>query len=106
MFGIHRTSAACALAVFGIASMSLFAPRVEAQAVAIAQVAGRVADPTGAPVAGAQVKIIETGKQQVHTTASDDQGRYTFPICPSVPTGSKCRLPDSSCMHSPESFCR
>ena len=62
--------------------MSLFAPRAEAQAVAIAQVAGRVTDPSGAPVAGAQVRIVETGKQQVHTTASDDQGRYTFPNLP------------------------
>ena len=82
MFGSRRAGAVCALAVFGIASMSLFTPRAEAQAVAIAQVAGRVTDPSGAPVAGAQVRIVETGKQQVHTTASDDQGRYTFPNLP------------------------
>ncbi len=82
MFRIIRAGALCALAVLAIVLAGLFAPRAQAQAVAIAQVAGRVADPTGAPVAGAQVKIIETGKQQLHTAASDDQGRYTFPNLP------------------------
>src|SRR4051812_16743878 len=82
MFDARRAGAACVLAVVGIVATCLLAPRAHAQAVAIAQVAGRVTDPSGAPVAGAQVRIIETGKQQVHTSASDDQGRYTFPNLP------------------------
>lgn len=85
MSSIIRVRAACALAVFAIVSAGLLAPRALAQSVAIAQVAGRVIDPTGAPVSGASVKAIETGKQQTHATISDDQGRYVFP---NLPVGS------------------
>ena len=72
MLGMYRAGAACALAVFGIVLAGVFAP-AEAQSVAIAQVSGRVLDPTGAPIAGAQVRIIETGKQQLHETVSDGE---------------------------------
>ena len=82
MLGMYRVGAACALAIFGIVLMGVFAPPMAAQSVAIAQVSGRVLDPTGAPIAGAQVRIIETGKQQRHETASDGEGRYTFPNLP------------------------
>ena len=57
-------------------------PRAQAQAVAIAQVSGRVTDPSGAPVAGAIVKATESGKQQVHTTSTNDQGGYVIPNLP------------------------
>jgi len=82
MLGMYRAGAVCALAIFGIVSIGVFAPPVTAQSVAIAQVSGRVLDPTGAPIAGAQVRIIETGKQQRHKTVSDGEGRYTFPNLP------------------------
>ena len=85
MFSIFRAGTPCALAVLAIISAGWFAPGIQAQAVAIAQVTGRVTDSSGAPVSAAQVKAIETGKQQVHTTASDDQGRY---VIPNLPVGS------------------
>jgi hypothetical protein len=56
-----------------------------AQAVAIAEVTGTVSDPSGAAVASAQVKITETDKQQVRTTVTDSQGRYTLPNLPVGP---------------------
>ena len=85
MFSIVRAGTPCALAVLAILSAGWFAPSIEAQAVANAQVTGRVTDSSGAPVTAAQVKAIETGKQQVHTTSSDDQGRY---VIPNLPVGS------------------
>ncbi len=56
-----------------------------AQAVAIAEVGGVVSDATGAMIAGAEVRIIETEKQLVRTTNTDDQGRYTLPNLPVGP---------------------
>src|SRR5947208_6423371 len=57
----------------------------DAQAVAIAEIGGTVTDPSGAPIAGAQVRITEMEKQQVRTTVSDAQGRYTLPNLPVGP---------------------
>ena len=59
--------------------------RSMAQAVAIAEVTGTVSDPSGAAVASAQVKMTETDKQQVRTTVTDSQGRYTLPNLPVGP---------------------
>jgi hypothetical protein len=56
-----------------------------AQAVAIAQVSGIVTDPTGAAIANAQVRMIETEKQAVHTTVTDAQGQYVLPGLPVGP---------------------
>jgi hypothetical protein len=51
-----------------------------AQTVAVAEVNGYVTDPSGSPVAGAQVTMTEIEKHQVHTTTTDSQGgRYSFP---------------------------
>jgi hypothetical protein len=61
---------------------SFLASAAFAQAVAVAEVDGHVFDPTGAPVANAQVKMTETDKQQVHDTVSDPQGRYALPNLP------------------------
>jgi Carboxypeptidase regulatory-like domain len=53
------------------------------QAVPVAEVDGFVTDPTGQPVADAQVTMTETEKNQVHATASSPQdGRYSFPALP------------------------
>jgi hypothetical protein len=72
-------SAATLLAV----SAFLFQPAsVFAQAVSVAEVNGYVVDQTGAPVSGAQVKITETEKRQVHETITDAQGRYALPNLP------------------------
>ncbi len=62
----------------------VFSPLCHAQAVAIAEVGGTVTGPTGAPIAGAQVRLTETEKQQVRTAVSDGEGRY---VLPSLPVG-------------------
>ena len=77
-----------ALVVEGVvllASIALFVPRAGAQAVAVAEVAGVVSDPSGAPIEGAAVRMTETNKQVVHNTNTDDQGRYTLPNLPVGP---------------------
>ena len=56
-----------------------------AQAVAIAQVSGNVTDPTGAAIANAQVRMIETEKEAVHTTVTNAQGQYVLPGLPVGP---------------------
>jgi hypothetical protein len=60
-------------------------PACFAQAVANAEVAGVVSDPSGAPIAGAEVRITETEKQTPRTVMSDAQGRYVFPNLPVGP---------------------
>jgi len=60
----------------------LAAPKAGAQAVAIAELDGRVSDPTGAAIAGARVKVIQIDKQQVRDTATDADGRYSLPHLP------------------------
>jgi hypothetical protein len=63
----------------------LFPSHAMAQAVAIAEVDGYVVDPAGAGVVGAQVKMTEVDKQQVHQTVTDAQGRYALPNLPTGP---------------------
>ena len=58
---------------------------IRAQAVAIAQVSGNVTDPTGAAIVGAQVQMIETEKQAVHTAVTDAKGQYVLPGLPVGP---------------------
>jgi len=60
----------------------LAAPKAGAQAVAIAELDGRVSDPSGAGIAGARVKVIQIDKQQVRDTTTDADGRYSLPHLP------------------------
>src|ERR1700751_1262678 len=60
----------------------LFVPNCYTQAVAIAEVDGRVADQSGASISGAQVKITNADTQQVRQTTSDSDGRYQLPNLP------------------------
>ncbi|HZT33805.1 MAG TPA: TonB-dependent receptor [Bryobacteraceae bacterium] len=60
-------------------------PRLRAQEVAVAQVGGVVSDPSGAPIAGAQVRMTETSKGLVRSTLTDGQGRYALPNLPVGP---------------------
>ena len=71
--------------IFVLACTVLFVQKVQPQAVAVAELDGRVLDQSGATVSGAQVKLIEIDKQQVHTATSDAQGRFSLP---SLPTGN------------------
>ncbi|MBV8710005.1 MAG: carboxypeptidase regulatory-like domain-containing protein, partial [Acidobacteriaceae bacterium] len=43
---------------------------------------GRVTDPSGASIAGAQVKITNADTQQVRQTTTDSDGRYQLPNLP------------------------
>jgi len=53
--------------------------------VAVAEVDGHVQDPSGQAIAGAQVKMTETDKHQVHNTTTDSTGRFAFPNLPIGP---------------------
>jgi Carboxypeptidase regulatory-like domain/TonB dependent receptor len=65
-----------------VASMIFISPRAEAQAVAVAEVDGHVTDSTGQSIVGAQVKMIEIDKAQVHNTTTNGEGRYSLPSLP------------------------
>lgn len=80
MFNVERSRAICALFLFAVS-----APSLSAQAVAIAEVAGRVTDSSRAPVAGAKIRITEIEKDQIRNVDSDSEGRYAFPNLPVGP---------------------
>ena len=67
----------CALALLAVLS-----PRAMAQAVAVVEVDGHVTDPTGQAIVGAQVKITETDKHEVHTSITDNTGRFALTELP------------------------
>jgi hypothetical protein len=52
------------------------APLMRAQQVAVSEIAGTVTDPSGQAVVGAQVRMIETNKKEVHSAVTDGTGRY------------------------------
>src|SRR5438128_2086331 len=58
---------------------------VFAQAVANAQIHGLIADPTGAVIAGVQIKATQTETGQVRTTVSNGDGSYVLPNLPVGP---------------------
>ena len=57
-------------------------PSLNAQAVSIASVTGRVTDPSGAVLPGAQVKMTAVDTGIVHATTADAGGSYSFPSLP------------------------
>lgn len=60
-------------------------PCVYAQEVAVAEVDGRVTDPTGATVSGATVKMTDVDTHQIHTFTTDASGEFRFPNLPVGP---------------------
>ena len=72
-------AAACVLAC---AAFFAFTPAIRAQEVAVAQVSGRVTDPSGAGIPGATVKMTEVDKQLAHETVSETNGNYQLPNLP------------------------
>jgi hypothetical protein len=54
-------------------------PPIHSQAVSIASVTGRIVDPSGAVVVGAQVKITAVDTNTTHVAVSDAEGSYSFP---------------------------
>jgi Carboxypeptidase regulatory-like domain len=65
------------VAVFCLSCTSLFC-----QTSQVAQVSGRVLDPTGASVPGAQVTITDTDTNATHTTQTNSDGAYVLPDLP------------------------
>ena len=65
-----------------LAEMGSLAPRLAAQAVAVAELDGQVVDQSGQVLPGAQVKMTETDKQQVRIVATDTQCHYSLPNLP------------------------
>jgi hypothetical protein len=53
-----------------------------AQAVAVVELDGHVNDPTGQAIVGAQVKLTETDKREVHTSVTDNTGRFALTELP------------------------
>src|SRR4051812_27141197 len=81
-----RQSAFRSVCVLRCTGALTFIPRPAfSQAVANAQVTGEVTDPTGAAVAEATVRMIETEKGVTHETKTDGNGRYTLPNLPVGP---------------------
>ncbi len=50
----------------------------EARLLGGAQVAGRVTDQSGGIIAGAQVRVLDSGGREITRTTSDDRGQYGF----------------------------
>ena len=57
-------------------------PAVRAQAVSIASVTGRVVDPSGAVVSGAEIKMTAVDTGIVHNAVTNGSGIYTLPTLP------------------------
>ncbi len=60
---------------------------------AIAQVSGNVTDPTGSAIVGAQVQMIDTERQSVHNTVTDNSGQYVLPALPVGPYRLEVHVP-------------
>jgi len=73
------------LAGFFALATAFFAPLAHGQAVAVAEVDGRVTDQTGAGIPNASVKMVHIETQQVHPTMTDSGGRYRLPDLPVGP---------------------
>src|SRR5258708_6559578 len=78
---INRWRLATALTI-APSMLFTFAPPAGAQAVAVAEVAGLVSDPSGQAILGAAVRMTETDKNQVRTTTTDATGRYVLSNLP------------------------
>lgn len=64
------------------AALCLLCSSLLAQTSQVAQVSGRVLDPTGASIPGAQVTITDTDTNATHTTQTDADGTYAIPALP------------------------
>jgi outer membrane receptor protein involved in Fe transport len=62
--------------------LSLSLPLFAQQAVNAGSLAGTVENPSGEPVSGAAVTARNLDRNQLHTSTTDDKGRYRFPLLP------------------------
>src|SRR4051812_42796169 len=81
---VDRKNAAAAI-VLSAAMWVATLPSAHAQAVAVADVGVHVVDPSGSAIGGAQLKMTETDKQQVHSGVTDAVGRFSFNNLPVGP---------------------
>ena len=83
-FSANRVYRMKFLAALSLAAFLIFSapPSAKAQQVAVAEVDGRVTDPSGAAVAGASVKMTEVGTRQIHAFSTDAGGLFRFPNLP------------------------
>ncbi len=72
-----------ALSIILLACLAVASAR--AQAVAVAEVAGQVFDPSGSPVAGARVAMTQTETKNQRVVTTDTSGTYTLPNLPVGP---------------------
>jgi hypothetical protein len=89
---VYRTSLAAAIAVSAVLFLSA-TPCAKAQEVAVAEVDGRVTDPSGAAITGAVVKMTEVDKRQVHSFTTDASGAFRFPNLPVGPYALEVAAP-------------
>lgn len=68
-------------------SLRIFAILISSAAALFGQavtgsIAGTIADPTGARVPGAKVRVVNSGTGEIHSGAANEQGDYLFPVLP------------------------
>ena len=83
----------CVPALVLIGSFLYSGFRLQAQAVAVAEIDGIVQDASGKVIVNAQVSATETDKQLVRTTVSDSAGRYALPNLPVGPYRFEVKTP-------------
>lgn len=69
------------------------APALRSQAVSIASVSGRITDPSGAVLAGAQITMTAVETNIAHVAVADSTGNYNFPSLPIGPYSMKITAP-------------
>ena len=75
---VARTS----LRVLGLVILFLLSSQMHLWATTGGTISGTVADPTGAVVPGAGLKLVNTAQREVYQTTSDQHGFYSFPSLP------------------------
>src|ERR1700722_10232530 len=73
---------ASAIVLAAATLLGFSAPHAFAQQAAVAPIDGTVTDPSGAPIAGAEVKMVETDPNQALATKTNTAGRYELPNLP------------------------
>jgi hypothetical protein len=76
---LHRSKFAAIGSLLVAVLLLTLSPALESQAVSIASVTGRVLDPTGAALAGAQVRMTAIATNIVQDVVTDTNGIYNFP---------------------------
>ena len=80
----RKTSTAqngAAIFLLAVAALAFLAP-ARTQQVTVSQLDGYVTDPSGGAIAGADVRVVEFDRSQVHQTTTDSTGRYQLPNLP------------------------